>query len=398
MALMRCSLALKRLCRRDPLAWLGAWAVLVVLLASPRASALEHVICKRDGHRETITGQVTVEAQDGGLLVLTSDGALVAVQPEEIVERRQDDEPFQPLSREDLTKQLLRELPDGFNVHPTAHYLICYNTSREYAVWCGAMFERLYRAFTNSWTRRGLKLHEPEFPLVAIAFNTRDSYVKFSQAELGKAAESIVGYYSLKTNRVTMYDLTGVESLRSAADRRASSAQIGLMLSRPEAEGLVATVIHEATHQIAFNSGLQTRFSDIPLWVSEGIAVYFETPDLDSSKGWRTVGAVNTSRLDRFREYLARRPANSLKSLIVDDKRIRDTRTALDAYAEAWALNYYLIRHRPRQYVAYLQTLAQKKPMFWDDPETRLKDFQAAFGDDLGKLDADFLRQIQKLH
>jgi hypothetical protein len=215
---------------------------------------------------------------------------------------------------------------------------------------------------------------------------------------LGKGAASIIGYYSFRSNRVTMYDLTGVESLRSPTDRRASSAQINAMLSRPEAEQIVATIIHEATHQIAFNSGLQTRFADIPLWVSEGIAVYFETPDLQSAKGWRNVGAVNTSRLEQFRQYLPQRPATSLKSLISDDKRIRDTRTALDAYAEAWALNYYLIRHRPKQYIAYLQMLSEKKQLLWDDPEARLKEFQAAFGDNLTQLDADFLRQMQKVH
>ena len=171
-----------------------------------------------------------------------------------------------------------------------------------------------------------------------------------------------------------MYDLTGVEvaahARAIAAARRRRSIS---MLARPEAEQLVATIIHEATHQIAFNSGLQTRFADIPLWVSEGIAVYFETPDLQSAKGWRTIGAVNDSRLDRFREYLRTRPADSLKSLIADDKRIRDTRTALDAYAEAWALNYYLIHQHPKQYVAYLQMLSDKKQLLWDDPATRLQ-------------------------
>jgi hypothetical protein len=162
-------------------------------------------------------------------------------------------------------------------------------------------------------------------------------------------------------------------------------------------EALVSTVIHEATHQIAFNCGLQTRYADIPLWVSEGIAVYFETPDLSTDKGWRTIGAVNGSRLERFREYLNTRPQGSLKSLVADDKRFRDTRNALDAYAEAWALNYYLIRQHPKQYVAYLKMLAEKKQLLWDDPDARIKEFQAAFGDNLGQLDADFVRQIQKL-
>ena len=88
------------------------------------------------------------------------------------------------------------------------------------------------------------------------------------------------------------------------------------MLSRPEAELSVATIVHEATHQIAFNSGLQTRFADVPLWISEGIAVFFETPDLESAKGWRTIGAVNSARLAQFQRYLADRPPTSLKTLI----------------------------------------------------------------------------------
>jgi hypothetical protein len=361
------------------------------------AGALEHATWRHDGREETTSGQVLVTAEDGGLLLLSADGVLSTIEPDQLITRRGDDEPFKPLTRDQLAKQLLAELPQGFEVYATRRYLICYNTSREYAAWCGALFERLHKAFTNSWTRRGLKLHEPEFPLVAVIFNSRESYADYSQAELGKSAGSIVGYYSLRSNRMTMYDLTGVESLRGPGDRRGSSSQINFMLSRPEAEQLVATIVHEATHQIAFNSGLQTRFADIPLWISEGIAVYFETPDLQSSKSWGSVGAVNTSRLERFREYLAARPATSLKSLVTDDKRIRASRTALDAYAEAWALNYYLIHHHQKQYIAYLQMLSEKKQLLWDDPETRLKEFQAAFGDNLGQLDADFLRRMQNV-
>ena len=44
----------------------------------------------------------------------------------------------------------------------------------------------------------------------------------------------------------------------------------------------MATIVHEATHQIAFNCGMQQRYADIPLWLCEGMAVYFEAPDLAS--------------------------------------------------------------------------------------------------------------------
>src|SRR4051794_10794481 len=163
------------------------------------------------------------------------------------------------------------------------------------------------------------------------------------------------------------------------------------MLSRPEAATMVSTVIHEASHQIAFNCGLQQRFADIPVWLSEGLAMYFETPDLSFGKGWRTIGEVNGPRLERFQQYMQRRPADSLSSLIADDKRARDpdTNRALDAYAEAWALNYFLLRQRPKEYQADIERLSKKEPLVWDGPAERLKDFKSCYGNDLTALDND---------
>jgi hypothetical protein len=193
-----------------------------------------------------------------------------------------------------------------------------------------------------------------------------------------------------------MFDLTGTEALRRPNDRRGTSSGINQILSRPDAASMVATIIHEATHQIAFNCGMHQRFADIPLWLSEGVAMYFEPPDLSSARGWKTMGQINRPRLSRLREYARRRPANSLHTLIVDDKRLRDPRQAAEAYAEAWALNYFLIRQKPKEYVAYLQKLADKGPLLWDEPVTRLDEFKSAFGSPT-ELDAEFARFIQQL-
>lgn len=369
---------------------------LVALVTAGRARAVEHVTFKHDGTEHAVAGRLVVTAEDGGLLLEAADGRLWTIPPDELLTREGDDATFEPLDQDELAKQLLSELPDGFEVHKTAHYLICHNTSRNYARWCGSLFERLYMSFTNFWKKQGFDLVEPEFPLISIVFNDQASYREHVHRELGDGNESIIGYYSLATNRITTYDLTGIEALRRPGDRRGSPAQINELLMRPEAERTVATLIHEATHQIAFNSGLQTRYADIPLWVSEGIAVYFETPDLTSPRGWRTVGAINQVRLAQFRNYLTRRPADSLKTLIINDTRIRDARQAADAYSEAWALNYFLIKQRPKQFRAYLKMLSAKPPLVWDEPDERLKEFVAAFGD-LDELDADFLRLVNRL-
>jgi hypothetical protein len=273
--------------------------------------------------------------------------------------------------------------------------LILHDTSRAYAQWCGALFERLYAAFRNYWMRKGFDLAEPEFPLVAVVFADRRSYVTFAHDELGDAAESIIGYFSLATNRMTMYDLTGTAG-GGRGVRTSTSAQINQVLASPDATVTVSTIVHEATHQIAFNCRLHTRYSDCPLWFSEGIAVFFETPDLHSTKGWSSIGAVNRPRLTEFQKSFAERSRDSLKTLIVNDKRFRDVRQGPSAYAEAWALTYFLLHQRAKEYVAYLRVLSAKKPLIQDGEETRLREFETAFGD-LKRLDADFLRYMVRV-
>ena len=378
------------------------FASILSLSLLPEAWGVEHVVARRkvskdETREERISGRLLVKAEDGGLLLMSADGVLSTVTPEELVKHTSDNFPLRPLTSEQVAEQLLAELPDGFKVHKTAHYVVLYNTSQAYAQWCGALYERLYRAFTNFWTRKGLKLEEPEMPLVALVFADSGSYQKYAKDELGEAASAIVGYYSLRTNRVTMYDLTGAEALRRPGDQRGSTAQINQMLSRPSAEPMVATIIHEATHQIAFNCGLQTRYTDVPVWLSEGLAIYFETPDLSSGQGWRGIGNVNRSRLNAFRQNLPSRKAGAFSELLANDQRMREVRTAPSAYAEAWALNYFLIRNKPKQYVDYMKMLSGKGRLVWDDEATRLTEFKKFFGDDLDELETDFLRYMQRV-
>ena len=259
------------------------------------------------------------------------------------------------------------------------------------------VFERLYLAFTNFWRNRGFKLHDPTMPLVVVIYADQKTYINHSSDELGDNGAHIIGFYSLQTNRVKMFDLTGTETARSGGEKRADAASINRVLSRPEAALMVTTVIHEATHQIAFNCGLQQRFADIPLWLCEGLAEYFETPDLSFGKGWRTIGEINRPRLAQFQEYLRQRPADSLTTLLVNDKRFRNPNQALDAYAEAWALNYFLLRQRPKEFQNYIDRMSKKSPLELDEPAERLQEFKASFGSDLAALDNEFLRYMARV-
>ncbi|MFM8327037.1 MAG: hypothetical protein ACKN9U_19425, partial [Pirellulaceae bacterium] len=106
-----------------------------------------------------------------------------------------------------MSKALLEELPAGFRIHRTDHYIFCYNTSDAYAKWTAALFERLYRGFYNFWKSRWVELQEPRFPLVALVFEDQKSYLQYAEQELGEAARSMLGYYHMMSNRVASFDL-----------------------------------------------------------------------------------------------------------------------------------------------------------------------------------------------
>ena len=82
--------------------------------------------------------------------------------------------------------------------------------------------------------------------------------------------------------------------------------------------------------------------------------------------------------------------------MLRDSRRFRDPKTAVDAYADAWALNYYLIKFEPKAYTAYLKVLAEKHPLIDDDPQKRLAEFRKHFGD-LHALEQEFLKQMSRV-
>jgi hypothetical protein len=355
------------------------------------------------GPAKTVNGRVLARDSRGGLVVETIDGGLYLVAGEDVLEQSSDDRPYESLSADDLGAALLKDLPEGFRLHTTDHYVVAYNTSREFAEWTSSLLEGLHKALVAYWRKRGLRLDEPRFPLPIVIHESRVAYTTAARDELGAAGAGAIGYYSLKTNRVRMYDLTGSEELRglgSTGPRRGSRREVSMMLATSAAEPLVSTIVHEATHQVAFNTGLLQRYSDLPLWLVEGMAVYFEAPEAGASRGWRGVGKPNRLRYETFLNNLPRWNSNSLRSLLADDKRLRDPRTAGSAYADAWALTYYLLKRHPDDYVAYLKRMGAKKPYeaapAGESAKLRLQEFSDHFGP-LDELEEDFLKTMRRL-
>lgn len=372
-------------------------ALLALLLCANSAMAVEHIMLRMDDGIKKVTGQVLIEDSFGNLLFESDDGALKRIDAKKIDSRSSDEKPFEHLDKEQLAQRLLEELGTNFRVHESKHYVVAYNTTDKYAKWCSSLLERLQKAFIVFWKKKGCKVKEPEHPLAVLIFNDKRSYLRYAKAEIGGTAESAIGYYNMETNRIVMYDLTGMQALRRENTRRGTLRDITILLSQPEAVPLVATIVHEATHQIAFNCGLQKRLVDNPAWLGEGLAMYFETPDLASNRSWSGIGKVNYERWNLFLDNYHAGKLGTLKSLIVDDSRIRNPRMAVDAYAESWAWTYFLIKWHPKKYTAYLKMLREKQVLSSDDPITRLSDFQKHFGKNLGELEDDFFRRMSRI-
>ncbi|MFM8734804.1 MAG: DUF1570 domain-containing protein [Pirellulales bacterium] len=374
-----------------------AAAFLVTALAAAVAAAAdrpwERIEIRADEGPRTVEAAIVVEAEDGGLLVEHRDERYELLQPREILARATTPGAPADETPRALGQRLLAELPAGFDVLVTRHYVVCFDTSRDYAKWCAAVFERLHEAFVNYWSKAGLEVADPQRPLVVVIFADRRRYAEHAARDLGPAAERVVGYYNLLSNRVTTFDLTGSDLVQRPPGRpRAGSA--AEILASPAAAGLVSTLVHEATHQMAFNCGMHRRLAPVPLWVSEGIATYFETPDLENTRGWRGVGAVNRPRLDHF---LAHHAAGDIEAIVAADDRFRAADGPLDAYAAAWALTRHLLDTRKRQFVDYLRTQAAKQPLADDSREGRLREFEAAFGITPAALEDDVVKAMARL-
>jgi uncharacterized protein DUF1570 len=203
--------------------------------------------------------------------------------------------------------------------------------------------------------------------------------LRYSLRDGMKTGQGLLGYYSATTNRVTLYDV---------GDGRANSA---------DWERNFATIIHEAAHQSAFNTGIHNRFSPPPRWVAEGLGTMFEARGVNNSRAYgNQLDRINRERFQQFREYrAARRQPDSLMQLISSDRVFE--RDPAAAYGEAWMLTFFLVETLPREYAQYLARTANR-PAFTDYPSAaRLSDFTAVFGNDFRMIDARMLRFADSL-
>ncbi|MFO1023161.1 MAG: DUF1570 domain-containing protein [Planctomycetales bacterium] len=346
-----------------------------LLILSPQLPAQDpqvRVHFKTDRNAElTNTGRILTRAEDGGLLFQSPDSRLWTITPQQLIAEQPVPEKFQFWTVEEQTNKLSDEFGPAFTINSREPYLFCSDADPKFLDSVARVMLRLDTAFTKFWSDRQFPLHAPEHPLVVLIFKQRADYERYATREFGPEIAQAPGYFSMIQNRIVFHDITA--GLKFTPQTT--------MEDRLEKSGRqVSTIVHEATHQLAFNTGLQTRLADNPLWLTEGLAMYFETPDLKNRTGWTTAGKINPVRLQTYLKSIAQTPQLSLQEFVSSDAPFRNPKQEGAAYARAWALTYYLLTKHPDKFTTYLQTISSKKPLIWNTPAERLHDFESAFG------------------
>jgi hypothetical protein len=344
-------------------------------LTTPNLPAAESVVRLKLSGR-TVEGSLLAR-DDQRLILLSRDGQLLDVASVQAKDLTSVGGSFKSYSQAEIRGQLIREFGKGYEVSGVGHYLVVHPAGQK-DQWA-PRFESLYRSFVQYFAARGWQLTEPQFPLVAVVYPRQADFQRQAAKEGLSPSSTMLGYYSPLTNRILLFDATAGGS---GYDWTVNAE----------------TIIHEAAHQSAFNTGVHSRFGDMPRWVVEGIGTMFESRGVWQSRSYPNQGdRINRQLLASYRQYVdsGRRPTSALPDLISSDRLFQASPQR--AYPEAWALTFYLCESEPRKYFAYLSKTASR-PAFgnYRGPE-RLKDFTDVFGSDFAMLDARLQRFIAKL-
>ena len=225
------------------------------------------------------------------------------------------------------------------------------------------MFEKSHRAFTDYMSKRGVKVREGRFPMVAIVFpDQKAMYAEFKRLKID--VSRVAGLYSGNSNRVMTHD-----GGRSAA--------------------IAATVRHEAAHQSAFNSGVHSRVNDTPRWITEGVGQMFEPSAMsDSLGGTHLIDRINLDSVGFINSNFKRkgrhdaRFSETVLQLVGGDIMFENEKQIDEAYAVAWSMMFYLAEREPKAFARLLNHTATRPPFRQYTRAERLRDFEKIVGTD----------------
>jgi hypothetical protein len=279
---------------------------------------------------------------------------------------------FAVMPRSAMVAKLKKEFGSRYTVSSTSNFLVVHPHG-DYQKWAKP-FEDLNNRFNAFFATRGHRLDKPQFPMVAVVLKTRGEFDRMLKGYYA-ADPSMLGYYSPRSNRIITYDQSD-EAGKSIFDTN--------------------TLVHEATHQTAFNRGVHNRFGEYSSWLVEGLACMFEAEGVNNSYiHTKREDRINSARLLSIQLAIKNGHAKGRLEQIVRDDHLFRSNSQL-AYAYAWGLTFYLAETQPREYLRYLTQDAQRKNFTAYTSQDRVERFAKSFGGDFDNLESRMFSFLKK--
>ena len=364
-----------------------------VAFATSSADAGRCVSVTLDGRQ--ISGELLAR-QDDIFWLGREDGEFLPLRASSVDAFKPLRTPIRPVSVMEYRSTLRSEFGRDYDVQTNGRHVVV--GPRATAPLASRRCEEVSRAFRTYFARRSIPLQSAGYPMGVVIARDRAAFETMA-AQIGVVADpTLQGFYSPRSNRVLLYDpgrrtaAVDVPIVRQSQQRFAAGVHPRL------ANGdLDATLVHELIHQLAFNTGLHSRTGDNPQWVVEGLATMLE-PDATrrNAAAKDPLARVNRERMYAFATRVRKGwTAGRLSQIVASDERFQTA--TLDAYAEAWALTFFLSETRSGRYSALLRSLAGRTTLHDLQPDERTAMFQAAFGRDLARLEVAWLRYMDEL-
>ena len=297
-------------------------------------------------------------------------------------------------SFEEFIKKLLDEFGPDARYGVTRRFVFVYDTTDAYAYWCATLMENVATTYEAFVARSRLVEDGLYDPMVVFIFAKKEDYeahlLKIAGSEFANEQNRPIGFYEHASNRSVFYDLTGEEQNRGDRTAPRSVEEVANdVLKTPDGARNISTVVHEGTHQVAFNYGLFSRQGENPSWAVEGLSMLFEAPAGEPKDGgWRVLDEkarsirfpINRQRLMEFQRFAAETKESQPVKKCVGLEKIRGDEPC--AYPVSWAIFYYLYRNNIKVLARYLADSAAIQPRMSYSSRERVYEFAYYFGDD----------------
>jgi len=280
------------------------------------------------------------------------------------------------------------------------HFIAYSNADDDFAAMRLNNCELIYDLFFEHFRKAGFKVHAPASKMMVAVFDSQAGFEAYVGQRMPTA---VTGLYHTRTNRLVVYDYgqnrafadnkrqvrEEARRIGSDLDRRRFIETANRRASEFRTEANIGTVMHEVAHQLSFNCGLLNRDGDVPFWLAEGLATYCEATD---NGAWQGIGETNPERIMPLAGPVhGQVPFIKLRDLLEHDDFMKDTKTALLAYAQSWALFKMLMEERPGQLRKFLELSYPRRTH-----DHRSTDFAAAFGIEVERLELRYQEYMKE--